>query len=208
MRRTRKILLVILATMMVLSIVPIIASAATYGGTCGDNVTWTYDSSTYTLTISGTGDMYDYKYNNRPWESYKNKIKSVVVNDDITKIGDFAFYRLSKVESIIFPENISEFGEKVFYGCESLTNIVLPDNITLIDESTFAYCENLTSIIIPDKVTKIGESAFASQSGLQVKRFSKNLKIIGVNKAFNKNDKLFFIVSLNKFLLFKSNGSV
>ena len=60
MKKTNKILSIILAILMVMSIIPITASAATYSGACGDNLTWTYDSSTYTLIISGTGDMYDY----------------------------------------------------------------------------------------------------------------------------------------------------
>ena len=54
MKRTNNILSIILAMLMVISIIPITASAATYSGTCGDNATWTYDSSTYTLTIAET----------------------------------------------------------------------------------------------------------------------------------------------------------
>lgn len=46
-------------------------------GTCGENLTWTFDDSTGTLTISGIGAMYDYIYDNRPWESYKDNIKKL-----------------------------------------------------------------------------------------------------------------------------------
>ena len=63
MKKFSKILSVILSIMMVISIVPITASAAT-SGTCGDNLTWTYDDSTGTLTISGVGDMENYLYSN------------------------------------------------------------------------------------------------------------------------------------------------
>ena len=57
MKKLNKILAIILAILMVISIIPITASAATKSGTCGENVTWTYDDTTYTLTISGTGPM-------------------------------------------------------------------------------------------------------------------------------------------------------
>ena len=160
MRKVNKFLAIILAILMVISIIPITSNAATYSGACGDDLTWIYDSSTYTLTISGTGEMYDYKYNNRPWESYKTKIKNVVVSDDITKIGAYAFYSFSKVESIAIPESISTIGKCAFNGCEKLTSITIPNSVTIIEERTFAYCESLTSITIPKGVTSISEDAF------------------------------------------------
>ena len=59
MKMSRKLFSIILAIMMVVTIIPITASAAT-SGTCGDGVYWNYDTSTDTLTISGTGSMEDY----------------------------------------------------------------------------------------------------------------------------------------------------
>ena len=49
----KRILSVVLVLSMMVSFMPIIASAAT-SGTCGDNLTWTLDDNG-TLTISGTG---------------------------------------------------------------------------------------------------------------------------------------------------------
>jgi hypothetical protein len=71
MKKAKKALSLILAILMVMSIIPITASAATYSGTCGSSLTWTYNQSTKTLTISGTGLMDRYKKSNRPWESPK-----------------------------------------------------------------------------------------------------------------------------------------
>ena len=51
MRRIRKFLSVILATLMVISIIPITASAEVVDGTCGVNVTWTFDEATKTVRI-------------------------------------------------------------------------------------------------------------------------------------------------------------
>jgi hypothetical protein len=87
MKKISKFLSIILTMIMVISIIPmsnITSSAATYSGTCGDNLTWIFDDSTGTLTISGTGAMYDYSYNNRPWESYEDSIKKVVINNGVT----------------------------------------------------------------------------------------------------------------------------
>ena len=80
MRKTHNFLSVLLAFMMVISIIPITASATETTGICGDNLTWSYDDTTCTLTISGEGDMYDYEADtdptdgvntdNRPWIKY------------------------------------------------------------------------------------------------------------------------------------------
>ena len=99
MKKTSKILSVILAILMVISIIPITASAAApTSGTCGDDLTWTYDDTTYTLTISGTGAMYDYEsvsmsdfFINQPWYSFADKITKIVINDGVTYIGEYAF---------------------------------------------------------------------------------------------------------------------
>ena len=161
MKTTNKILSTVLAIVMIISIIPITASAATYSGTCGDNLTWTYDSSTYTLTISGTGDMYDYKSNNRPWESYEDKIKTVVINDGVTTIGDFAFYYCTNLKSVTIPNGMSMINDSAFYACESLTSIIIPDSVTTISDYAFRYC-GLMSITIPDSVTTIGWATFAN----------------------------------------------
>ena len=166
----------------------ITASAAT-SGKCGDNLTWTYNTSTYTLTISGTGEMYDYESDNRPWESYEDKIKTVIINDGVTTIGDRAFAWYTGLTNIIIPDSVTTIGEwafawctgltsvsipdsvtkiekSAFYGCTRITSITIPDSITIIDDETFGWCTRLTSVIIPDSVTTIGELAFYNCTSL------------------------------------------
>ena len=62
-------------------------------GKCGENLTWKYDSENQTLTISGTGDMYDYEEDKTPWSTLKDKfeISTIVIEDGVTSIGDNAF---------------------------------------------------------------------------------------------------------------------
>ena len=70
MKKINKAILVLLALIMLLSIVPITASAATTSGTCGENLTWTFDETTGILTISGEGEMRDYNADNRQWGTF------------------------------------------------------------------------------------------------------------------------------------------
>ena len=61
----KRILSLVVVMAMLLSFMPVIAQAAT-SGECGDNLTWTLDGGT--LTISGTGDMTDWIYDSyAPW---------------------------------------------------------------------------------------------------------------------------------------------
>ena len=166
MRRTQKFLSVFLAIMMVLSIVPITASAATYSGPCGENLKWTYDTTTCVLTIFGTGDMADYSFSNRPWEKYEDNIKEVVISNGVTSIGEYAFYSFGKVTKITIPDSVTEIGKRAFSTCKVLTGVTLPEGITTIREGTFASCTGLTSFTIPASVTTIGSSAFEGCSSL------------------------------------------
>ena len=68
------------------------ASAAGTSGKCGPSAYWSFDSSTGTLTISGSGAMNDYEYgNDYPWMDYCNSIQTIVIGDQITQIGRYAF---------------------------------------------------------------------------------------------------------------------
>ncbi len=184
MKKTNKILSVILAILMVMSIIPITVSGVSpTSGICGDNLIWSYDSPTYTLTISGTGAMYDYKNNNRPWEDYEDIIKEVIISDGATTIGAYAFYSCGKVASVIIPDSVTTIGTYAFRGCYDIKNITIPKGVTTIGDATFSWCESLTQIIIPDSVTTIGENAFSYCENLESITIPDSVTKIG-NEAF------------------------
>ena len=83
----KKLLSIVLALSMLCAFVPLVASAeVATSGTCGENLTWTLGEDG-TLTISGTGDMYDY-YNDFFGQS---KIKNVIIKNGVTSIGNSAY---------------------------------------------------------------------------------------------------------------------
>ena len=136
------------------------AEAATNSGTCGDNLTWTFDESTGELTISGNGAMYDYNYDNRPWESYKYNIKSVIIGNSVTTIGDWTFYDCISLTSTIIPDCVTTIGFYTFGSCYGLTSVTIGNSVTTIGNQAFSSCDNLTSVAIGNSVTTIGDNAF------------------------------------------------
>lgn len=90
------------------------ASAATYSGSCGENLTWVLDTSTATIEISGTGKMQNFSYDSSPWNYYIKDIKKVVVNDGVESIGDYAFYGCEYLTSVVLPEGLISIGGSAF----------------------------------------------------------------------------------------------
>ena len=140
-------------------------SAEVASGTCGaegDNLTWTFDSSTGKLTISGTGDMADYDIYLEPWSFYRRSIKEVEIGNGVTSIGYCAFDDYSSLESVTFGENseLTSIGSRAFWGCSSLTDITIPNSVTSIGGAAFYDCNNLTSITIGSGVKRLLASTF------------------------------------------------
>ena len=136
---------------MLCAFVPLVASAeVATSGTCGENLTWTLGEDG-TLTISGTGDMYDY-YNDFFGQS---KIKNVIIKNGVTSIGNSAFEICGKLTSIEIPVGVTSLKDFVFYGCSSLTSITMPEGLTSIGGGAFYGCSSLTSIAIQAGVTSI-----------------------------------------------------
>ncbi len=101
-------------------------------GICGDNLVWELGTDG-TLSISGTGDMYNYFIygNPAPWDRYKTKVTKVEMKEGITYIGEDAFNGCDALETIVIPPQVSSIGTSVFDGCTSLETLVIPENISI-----------------------------------------------------------------------------
>ncbi len=163
MIKTKRIWAVLLTACMLLTFAPMQAFASTTNGKCGENVTWTYDDSIKALTITGTGDMYSYTYNNRsPWDCYGDEIEKINISGTVSSIGDYAFFQLGGFTEINIPSSIKSIGDSAFYFCSSLKKIIIPDGVTNIGDNAFNGCSELADIELPNSVTHIGDNAFNS----------------------------------------------
>lgn len=137
------------------------SEATSYSGTCGENLTWTLDTETGVLEISGIGAMTDWIwYNYPPWSSYDSNIKSVEISNNVTNIGAYAFNNCYNLKSIIIPDCITSIGDRAFYSCDKLTSITVPSSVTQIGNEAFYECYSLTSIVLSKGIESIGDLAF------------------------------------------------
>lgn len=125
---------------------------------CGDDLTWTLTEGG-TLTISGTGPMWDYTTSDpAPW--YGETVKKLVVEEGVTAIGNYAFYDGWYLADVSLPDTLKTICEGGFFNCPVLTEITIPDSVTTIGKKAFSFCKALREIDIPDSVTSLGEEAF------------------------------------------------
>ena len=92
--------------------------------------------------------------------SFKNKVTSVVLPDDIEVITKESFTYCTGLKSVKLPDNLKKIGEAAFAGCTSLTEVVMPDSVTEAGEYAFAWCEKMTSVTLSENLTWISKGAF------------------------------------------------
>ena len=115
---------------------------------CGDDLYWEYADGL--LTITGTGDMYDYAADTDvPWYDVRGNIKTVSLPDAMTKIGQNAFYKCTAMTSINMPTSLTAIGEKAFAQDTKLAcEIILPASMTNIATRAFFNCQAVTAFHI------------------------------------------------------------
>lgn len=173
-----------------IGLITALGAAAQNSGNTGP-LRWEYNAGTNTLSITGTGAMPNYaSTNDQPWKAFQSGIKTVIIGDNVTTIGEHAFAacnalqnvtlgsRVQTIEvsafgtcqalqSISFPASVTTIGKHAFLNCRVLQNVSFSDGLTTIGEGAFSDCVVLQSITLPASVTTIGEYAFAFCKALQ-----------------------------------------
>lgn len=154
----------IAALMLALAAAPALAEAKLFRGTvvagvCGDHLTWSLNRATYILTISGTGEMYDYYANTAPWAQYYGDMNTVKVNEGVTSIGSNAFSGHFLISHIELPSTLVRIGDHAFFQCVA-DSVEFPPHIESIEDSAFYESRYLTSVTLPDSLTELGAEAF------------------------------------------------
>jgi len=179
-------------------------------GENGNNCTYSFDTETGILTISGNGKMQDYSeqsygkpyshyYSTAPW--VEKSITSVIIEEGVTYVGKLSFYggyqsspsgneypysQIGKtLQTVTIPNSVTSIGEGAFAGCTSLMSITIGDNLTSIGINAFYKCFGLPSVTIPNSVTSIGEYAFSGCTGLTSVTISNSVSRIEYGTFYN-----------------------
>ena len=98
---------------------------------------------------------------------YANRLYDIVLPDNLTAIGDNAFYGQSIRGSLIIPEGVTRIGENAFGMCGNLTGVLsLPSTLSSIGRSAFNGCKFTCELLLPQNLNSIGEYAFSSCYGI------------------------------------------
>ena len=137
-------------------------------GACGEDLTWQFDSGT--VTISGTGEMYNYtgSDDSRPNPfAGRSDIKKVVFTEGCTSVGFNAFAGCVNLETVEFPpSSLRRIESGAFQGCSSLVSAHIPEGVTSLGALVFADCTSLTDLEFPSTVYLYGVDMFKGCTSL------------------------------------------
>ena len=166
-----------------------------------NEVEWEFDINSGVLNIYGSGEMQDYTINNLPeWCAYSDFVNEIVIGENVTKLGKYAFYNLQYVENIkINCTNLQNLSNdkinfnngdnytfyktgRMWYGI----NVEFGENVTKIPN--FLFWPTGSSLDAPyitqtgykgNKIEEIGNHALSGLSCQEI-NLPEGLKSLGV----------------------------
>lgn len=147
--------------------------SAPTAGTYGDNISWSYDVNTTTLTISGKGKMAEPAETGvlstaiYGWHLWAGDITAVVISEGIESLSTSALKSFRQMTSVQFPSTLKVVGELALSQCAGLTDVTLPEGVTTLKKQAFQFGGK--NFILPSTITTIEESALSSASSVKLK---------------------------------------
>ena len=145
-----------------------------------DEITWNYADGV--LTVSGNGTISDYNYEESrpaPWEEYNTEITTIIIDEDVTEIGDQAFANMPNLISVQLPEGLCSIGSGAFENAVNLSSIQLPEGLQELGAFSFYGCSTLGEITIPNGIRQLQYSTFMGCTGLSAVYLPRWLENIG-----------------------------
>ncbi len=152
-------------------------------GSCGDDVTWAFNPFTGYLTVTGSGDMYDYFIDGTgrstaPWSAFRQCILTVRVLQDVTSVGDAAFTECESLNNLTLGRSVTRIGDAALAGCGALHILSFPTSVKTVGNSAFYGCVKIFTSL-PDRVENIGAYAFYGCRDMKIHTVPNTLKHLG-----------------------------
>ncbi len=84
---------------------------------------WTFDPMTFTLTVSGEGDMEDFDDGEQDWFDYRKAIHTVVIESGISAVGKVSFRDHQNIHTVYIPASVTAIGDNAFALCKGLKDV-------------------------------------------------------------------------------------
>lgn len=153
--------------------------------TCGDDCHWSYDETTETLTITGSGPMKDFGPDGavgmnkltyqaeRPWHNFASQIKNVVING-LTSVGHRAFQDMPNLENVTLSDGITTIGRSAFAVSPKIKDIIIPNSVIEFKGDAFGgfkstmYCSETNKPVCEDGLLHSSKTAEQIAQMLQI----------------------------------------
>ena len=129
-------------------------------------------SNGYTLSVYGSGEMED--FTSAPWDNYASQINNIVIGNNVSSIGNNAFYGTG-ITNINIPSSVKSIGTSAF---ESTSLKMLNVNSETIGKRAFANNLDLARVTIGSAVRTIEQYAFSTNNSLSNITFNEGLEYI------------------------------
>ena len=77
---------------------------------------------------------------------HDNYFEKITIGNNVSTIGEAAFYQSRAVEELYIPDSVTEIGRYAFLNCYSLKKVTISSNIKSIGANAFEGCECLTEV--------------------------------------------------------------
>lgn len=162
------------------------------GNKVGDDITWTYDEETKTLTFTGKGEMYDEYMVNMPYYTYP--VEKVVIGEGITHLGSYKLYFVSDAETeannttlkeIVYPSTMKTLGDCCIGNLDGLETAAIPEGVEEIPYQVFMNCNGIKELTLPSTLKSIGR-AFTGLDDIEKVVIPEGITEIPSNGIYNK----------------------
>lgn len=169
----KKLLSLLLATVLLLLQTPFAMATedANPGGSVGENFSWSFDPTTATLTMSGTGPMPLHDPHAYPWTELWSEVEHLHIEEGITSVARYAFANFKFVRDVQLPDSLVSLDYSAFQYCAMLEEITLPRNVSTVEQYAFFECNSLAMIHVA------AENPYLCSDSKGV-LYSKNMEIL------------------------------
>jgi putative cell wall-binding protein len=160
-------------------------------GKCGDNITWSYDASSQTLTLAGSGetntnysssDSTRWKRTRTPWviDDWAKDVKTINVGEGITALHNYVFYGCTTATTISLPTTLTEIGRSTFQDCKAVKDLDF-SKTHLVTTSYYPFdgCEALESVELPEGITSLAYGFYNNTASLKTVNWPSTLTELG-----------------------------